>query len=144
MRGHAPQAMDTRGTPHFIRLGVEGALGYHGGTRFRRTASMSHAFEITSDDVATVLNRLGLPWDEDLGQRWADELDLDAAERAALESGDELDEQAEGALAQLEVQLRALGVPHKTLDQLLAERAAAELDATTPQTPLPPSARPRV
>lgn len=106
---------------------------------------MSFGFEVTGDDVATALERLGLPWDGDLGERWADELNLDEASEAAMGChSEDMDEQTEAALKNLEKQLRAFGVPEKTLDHVLAEQDAEELDGTTPQPGQGSPVRPRM
>lgn len=70
---------------------------------------MSNAWETTTDDVATVIDRNGIFIDYDRLDEIVDfQLDHDAIEKIALE-GKDMDEQVELAYNEIERQLRAIG-----------------------------------
>lgn len=65
---------------------------------------MSFAFEITTDDVITAVQRLGVNISEEKAQDLLLELDLNSVEQAAL-SELEMDDQIEAAYKEIAAQL---------------------------------------
>lgn len=104
---------------------------------------MGLAFEITAEDVDAALVRLGVPSDLGLAERWLDEIDTESAEDAALGFSGDLDEQTEAAIQDVVSQLRAFGVPSRSLDGILAERQRQDLDRSMPSAPTTAPRSPR-
>lgn len=70
---------------------------------------MSYAFEVTADDVATVLERNSVPSHEEMVNTVIDQLDFDQIEKAALMC-DDMDDQVTSAYAEMELQLKELNI----------------------------------
>lgn len=70
---------------------------------------MSYAFEVTSEDVETVLQRNSVPFSEDMVNTVIDQLDFEQIEKAAL-MYDDMDEQVTSAYAEMELQLKELKI----------------------------------
>lgn len=70
---------------------------------------MSYAFEVTAEDVETVLQRNSVPFSEDMVNTVIDQLDFDQIEKAALMC-DDVDDQVESAYEEIELQLKELKI----------------------------------
>lgn len=95
--------------------------------------SFSQAFEITDDDILTVLIRLGLPHEDEDVERWADLVKVDLATKAALDcdSGD-LDDQTVAAHDEL---ARQIGEAAPRMMARERHEQVAEKGPTTPAAP---------
>lgn len=78
---------------------------------------MNTAFQISEDDITTILRRESLRVADTQGRSFDDmasdlfeEIDHDRIEKAALNSGTELDDQTDGAHAEIKVILAEMGV----------------------------------
>jgi len=93
---------------------------------------MGFAFEVAADDVVHVLRRYSLRVAASQGKSFdvlaeellADEIDAGAVERAALDSGTDIDEQTDGAHAEIKRQLEEAGSPtaHREAETAKAHR----------------------
>lgn len=70
---------------------------------------MSYAFEVTAEDVETVLQRNSVPFSEDMVNTVIDQLDFDQIEKAALMC-DDMDDQVTSAYEEIELQLKELKI----------------------------------
>lgn len=68
--------------------------------------ALLQAWETTVEDVETVLKQMGL--DEVKAEEIHDQLDCEDVARAALDSGVEMEEQTEGAYAEIKRQINEL------------------------------------
>lgn len=70
---------------------------------------MGYAFEITTEDVLTVMQQLGIEGGEEKAEEFFNELDTGAVEKAAL-YGDDMDEQTEYAYKEIREQIAGMVV----------------------------------
>lgn len=70
---------------------------------------MSSAWEVTDEDVRTVLDRMGMSSDEGMVERVLSNLDMDAVEKAALH-GDDMSDQIDYAYVEIEDQIIGMGL----------------------------------
>ena len=100
-------------------------------------SAFGQAFEITDDDILTVLVRLGLPHEEPDIERWADLVDVDRATRAALDcDDDDLDSQTTAAHDELARQIA------EAAPQMKAQERHADAEQKGPSAVSAPRLRP--
>jgi hypothetical protein len=99
---------------------------------------MSSAFGISEDDVFSVLLSKEIRLEDHIVSQLFDDLDADAVAEAAMDSGDDMDEQTMGAYEEIWTQLQDMD-PVKAW---LAKNRAETLEETLP--PSRPAPGPRL